>query len=143
MEHGSYSHSYGLLFGCSPSITPTDNGPLVVSNLVFSSCFPRLLSLLLVVSFLLSNPPQVKSTSWKRVAMVSAIQISAFSFFSFLYATLTLCDRGTNFVRGSLNWGPTLDLNAGAQTTGWWKLRRGGYNQDFHTYSLEWDEDFM
>lgn len=51
--------------------------------------------------------------------------------------------QGTNFVRGSLNWGPTLDLNAGAKTTGLWELRRGGYNQDFHTYTLEWTEDFM
>ena len=52
-------------------------------------------------------------------------------------------DRGTNYVRGSLNWGPTLELNAGLKTTGWWKLRRGSYDTDFHTYTLEWTEDFV
>lgn len=51
--------------------------------------------------------------------------------------------QGVNYVRGSMNWGPTLDLNRGAKTTGWWKLRRGGYNEDFHTYTLEWTEDFV
>jgi len=51
--------------------------------------------------------------------------------------------QGSNYVRGSLNWGPTMLLNAVAKTTGWWKLRRGTYDQDFHTYTLEWTEDFV
>ena len=52
-------------------------------------------------------------------------------------------NRGTNYVRGSLNWGPLTWLNAVYKTFGWWSLRRGSYDQDFHTYALEWDQDFM
>ena len=51
--------------------------------------------------------------------------------------------RGSNYVRGSLNWGPLTWLNAVSKTFGWWSLRRGGYDQDFHTYALEWDQNFM
>ena len=51
--------------------------------------------------------------------------------------------RGTNYVRGSLNWGPVTWLNAVSKTFGWWFLRRGSWDQDFHTYALEWDEKFM
>jgi len=51
--------------------------------------------------------------------------------------------RGSNYVRGSLNWGPTLFLNRGWQTYGWWTQRRSSYADDFHTYALEWTEDFM
>ncbi|KAF8996472.1 concanavalin A-like lectin/glucanase [Hymenopellis radicata] len=51
--------------------------------------------------------------------------------------------QGSNYVRGSLNWGPMIWLNAVAKTYGWWKLRRGGYNDEFHTYSIEWTEDFV
>ncbi|KAJ7583872.1 GH16 beta-1,3-glucan recognition protein [Mycena floridula] len=51
--------------------------------------------------------------------------------------------EGANYVRGSLNWGPTFELNRVFKTTGLWKLRRGSYDQDFHTYTLEWTEDFI
>ncbi|KAK7047619.1 hypothetical protein VNI00_006387 [Paramarasmius palmivorus] len=51
--------------------------------------------------------------------------------------------QGTNYVRGSLNWGPTTWLNAVSKTYGWWKMKRGSWNTDFHTYTLEWTEDFM
>ncbi|KAH6905306.1 concanavalin A-like lectin/glucanase domain-containing protein [Coprinopsis sp. MPI-PUGE-AT-0042] len=51
--------------------------------------------------------------------------------------------QGTNYVRGSLNWGPLASFNAAYKTYGWWTLRRGSYDQDFHTYALEWDEDFI
>ncbi|PPQ99378.1 hypothetical protein CVT24_009208 [Panaeolus cyanescens] len=51
--------------------------------------------------------------------------------------------QGSDFVRGSLNWGPLTWLNGVYKTTGWWRLRRGTYDQDFHTYALEWDQDFM
>jgi hypothetical protein len=34
-------------------------------------------------------------------------------------------------------------LNAGWKTFGWWGLRRGGFDKEFHTYTLEWDQDFM
>lgn len=30
-----------------------------------------------------------------------------------------------------------------AKTYGAWNLRRGSYDTDFHTYALEWTEEFM
>ncbi|KAG6890189.1 hypothetical protein C0995_010894 [Termitomyces sp. Mi166 len=51
--------------------------------------------------------------------------------------------QGTNWVRASLNWGPLTWLNAVAKTYGAWPLRRGSYDTDFHTYVLEWTEEFM
>lgn len=42
-----------------------------------------------------------------------------------------------------MNWGPLSWLNVGWKTFGWWGLRRGSFDEDFHTYGLEWDEDFM
>jgi len=51
--------------------------------------------------------------------------------------------QGTNHVRGSLHWGPSPALNAVWRTTGWWALRRGAYARAFHTYALEWDEEFI
>ncbi|KAK0213777.1 GH16 beta-1,3-glucan recognition protein [Armillaria fumosa] len=51
--------------------------------------------------------------------------------------------QGSNYVRGSLNWGPVSWFNAVAKTYGWWTLRRGSYADDFHTYSIEWTDKFM
>lgn len=51
--------------------------------------------------------------------------------------------QGINVVRGSLNWGPLTWLNAVSKTYGWWAERRSNYNQAFHTYALEWSEEFM
>jgi hypothetical protein len=34
-------------------------------------------------------------------------------------------------------------LDASWKTFGWWGLRRGGFDKAFHTYTLEWDQDFM
>ncbi|KAF5375890.1 hypothetical protein D9615_008202 [Tricholomella constricta] len=51
--------------------------------------------------------------------------------------------QGTNWVRGSLNWGPVAWLNAVSKTYGAWPLRRGSYDTDFHTYGLEWTEEFI
>jgi hypothetical protein len=55
----------------------------------------------------------------------------------------TYTEQGRNYVRGSLNWGPTTLLNAVYKTYGWWTMRRNSYDQAFHTYSLEWTEDWM
>lgn len=52
-------------------------------------------------------------------------------------------DQGSNYVRGSLNWGPLTWLNAVSKTFGWWSLRRSSYDQGFHDYVLEWDEQFI
>ncbi|KAF7291126.1 GH16 beta-1 3-glucan recognition protein [Mycena indigotica] len=51
--------------------------------------------------------------------------------------------QGINYVRSSLNWGPATFLNAVAKTYGWKTMRRDRYDADFHTYALEWDENFM
>jgi len=51
--------------------------------------------------------------------------------------------QGTNYVRGSLNWGPLTWLNEVFKTYGWWQMKRGSYDQGFHTYALEWTEDFI
>ncbi|KAJ3560837.1 hypothetical protein NP233_g10574 [Leucocoprinus birnbaumii] len=51
--------------------------------------------------------------------------------------------QGSNYVRGSLNWGPAPFLNRVWKTYGWWSQRRTSYADDFHTYALEWTEDFM
>jgi len=51
--------------------------------------------------------------------------------------------QGRNYVRGSLNWGPTTFLNAVSKTFGWFSKRRGSFSEGFHTYMLEWDEDFV
>ncbi|KAF8644719.1 hypothetical protein AX16_008308, partial [Volvariella volvacea WC 439] len=51
--------------------------------------------------------------------------------------------QGSNTVRGSLNWGPLTWLNAVYKTYGWWTERRGRYDREWHTYGLEWTEDFI
>lgn len=51
--------------------------------------------------------------------------------------------QGSNYVRGSLNWGPLTWLNAVSKTYGWRVMHRGSYDQDFHTYTLEWDQSFI
>lgn len=52
-------------------------------------------------------------------------------------------ERGINYVRGSLNWGPLTWLNGVAKTFGWWSERRSSYDKAFHTYALEWSPEFM
>lgn len=75
--------------------------------------------------------------------MDPAIHISNLKFSLLNRSTLTQERRGSDYVSGALNWGPLTWLNAGWETLGWWWLRRGGFDRDFHTYALEWDQDFM
>lgn len=51
--------------------------------------------------------------------------------------------QGVDTVRASLNWGPLTWLNEGFRTYGFWSARRSTYNQDFHTYTLEWSNKFI
>lgn len=51
--------------------------------------------------------------------------------------------RGSNYVQGSLNWGPTPLLNSFAKSYSWWSDKRRGFDEGFHTYRLEWDERFI
>jgi hypothetical protein len=50
---------------------------------------------------------------------------------------------GSNYVQGSLNWGPAPNLNGVSKSYSWWTERRRGFNQDFRTYALEWTPDFL
>ena len=49
--------------------------------------------------------------------------------------------QGTNFVRSSLNWGPLPAV--AARAFGWQSQKRSTYADGFHTYTFEWDQDFM
>ncbi|TFK47356.1 concanavalin A-like lectin/glucanase [Heliocybe sulcata] len=49
--------------------------------------------------------------------------------------------QGVNFARSSLNYGPLASLQE--KIFGWQSNKRQGFNAGFHTYSLEWDENFM
>ena len=52
-------------------------------------------------------------------------------------------NRGRDYVRGSLNWGPFTWLNRVSKTFGWWNERRQSYDEAFHTYSVEWTDKFL
>ena len=49
--------------------------------------------------------------------------------------------QGVNFVRSSLNYG-VLD-SVRTHIFGWWSQKQSGYDQDFHTYAMEWTPDWM
>jgi len=49
--------------------------------------------------------------------------------------------QGFNFVRSSLNYAPLQTLLT--EMFGWWSMKRGGFNEAFHTYTLEWTPDWM
>ncbi|KAG5636254.1 hypothetical protein H0H81_008633 [Sphagnurus paluster] len=51
--------------------------------------------------------------------------------------------HGSNYVQGTLNWGPAQGLNGADKTYSWWTDKRKKFSSDFHTYSLEWTEDFL
>jgi hypothetical protein len=49
--------------------------------------------------------------------------------------------QGANFVRSTLSWGPLPSLTS--RLFGWQSLKRSTYAQQFHTYTLEWTENFI
>jgi hypothetical protein len=49
--------------------------------------------------------------------------------------------QGINFVRSTLNWGPLPQLIA--RLYGWQSLKQTNYAKGFHTYTLEWTENFI
>ncbi|KAF8577757.1 glycoside hydrolase family 16 protein [Ramaria rubella] len=60
---------------------------------------------------------------------------------------MTYPAQGSNFVSSALNWGlyagPTTTINAWAKTWGWVTQRRASYADEFHTYAIEWTDQFM
>jgi len=51
--------------------------------------------------------------------------------------------RGSNYVQGSLNWGPSPELNSVSKTYSWWSDTRTSFGSGFHTYALEWTDKFL
>jgi len=49
--------------------------------------------------------------------------------------------QGVNYVRSSLNYGPMSTIMA--RLFGWQSQKRAGYDQAFHTYTLEWTDRWM
>ena len=49
--------------------------------------------------------------------------------------------QGVNYVRSSLNYGPMSTIVA--KLFGWQSQKRAGYDQAFHTYTLEWTDKWM
>ncbi|KAJ9094261.1 hypothetical protein QFC21_006087 [Naganishia friedmannii] len=51
--------------------------------------------------------------------------------------------RGNNYVSSALHWGPAAVLDRYYQTQGWRNMRRSTWADDFHTFGMEWNENFM
>lgn len=51
--------------------------------------------------------------------------------------------QGSNYVQGSLNWGPAPGLNGVDKSHSWWSDKRKSFGDDFHTYVLEWTPKFL
>jgi len=51
--------------------------------------------------------------------------------------------QGSDWLTSTIHWGPNSILDRFWTTVGWWNNRHLTYNEGFHTYVLEWDEDFM
>lgn len=51
--------------------------------------------------------------------------------------------HGSNYVQGSLNWGPNPSLNGVSKSYSWWTERRTSFADGFHTYVLEWTDEFL
>ncbi|KAF8589547.1 glycoside hydrolase family 16 protein [Ramaria rubella] len=48
-----------------------------------------------------------------------------------------------NWIRSTLNWGPTISLNRAFKTFGLWNNRRGNFGNEFHVYTMEWTDTFL
>ncbi|KAJ6524269.1 glycoside hydrolase family 16 protein, partial [Mycena vulgaris] len=56
---------------------------------------------------------------------------------------LRYTNRGANYVQGALNWGPTPALNGVGHSYSWWTERRETFSSGFHTYTLEWTDEWL
>jgi beta-glucanase (GH16 family) len=50
---------------------------------------------------------------------------------------------GRDTVTSTLHWGPSANLDQSARTTGKLKLKRRDLSKDFHTYGIEWSQDYV
>ena len=51
--------------------------------------------------------------------------------------------NGRNSIGSTLHWGPLPGYDAFWRTTGKHNMKRGDYSQGFHTYGLEWTENYL
>ncbi|KAF6763686.1 glucan 1,3-beta-glucosidase [Ephemerocybe angulata] len=51
--------------------------------------------------------------------------------------------HGSNYVQGSLHWGPAPTLNGNPKTYSWWSNKRESFADKFHTYTLEWTDKWL
>ncbi|OCF72751.1 hypothetical protein I204_05980 [Kwoniella mangroviensis CBS 8886] len=51
--------------------------------------------------------------------------------------------RGVDYAQSDLHWGPTVDLDRQYLTWGYREQRRTYYSQKYHTFGLEWNDQFM
>ncbi|WWC62746.1 uncharacterized protein I303_105343 [Kwoniella dejecticola CBS 10117] len=51
--------------------------------------------------------------------------------------------RGVDFAQSDLHWGPTPDLDRQYLTWGFREQRRTYFSQKYHTFGLEWNDQFM
>lgn len=49
--------------------------------------------------------------------------------------------QGSNYVRSILTYGPLSNLLA--KSYGWQDVKQTSYDQGFHTYTIEWTENFI
>ncbi|KAJ7183584.1 glycoside hydrolase family 16 protein [Mycena filopes] len=56
---------------------------------------------------------------------------------------LRYTNRGANYVQGALNWGPTPELNGVGKSYSWWADKRTAFSEGFHTYAMEWTEEWI
>ncbi|GAM37197.1 hypothetical protein TCE0_022f06912 [Talaromyces pinophilus] len=52
-------------------------------------------------------------------------------------------DGGRNLVGGTLHWAPNAVLDAFYRTTGVKYMTRGDYSDDYHTFGMEWSDEYI
>jgi hypothetical protein len=52
-------------------------------------------------------------------------------------------NRGFDYAQSALHWGPTVELDRYWKTWGYRQQRRTYYNEEFHTFGLEWNDKYL
>ncbi|KAH7103335.1 concanavalin A-like lectin/glucanase [Auriculariales sp. MPI-PUGE-AT-0066] len=50
---------------------------------------------------------------------------------------------GSDYLTSTVHWGPAPLMDGFWKTTGWWNDKHISFDQSFHTYGLEWNENFL